>query len=140
MRMKRLRQSTCCPAHRSAILRPALQRETEPEMTPVPRPTEATAARPSSTSDEARAVPAAAAQRRLWVMDQFEPGTMTMELARAAGPYRAGAQTIALPAYRRYVEEFTALAAAIRASSPLAVSFEEELRVHEALLRACAMT
>ncbi|HEX5745893.1 MAG TPA: amino acid adenylation domain-containing protein [Archangium sp.] len=50
-------------------------------MTPVPRTTEATAARPSSTPDDVRVVPAAVAQRRLWVMDQFEPGSSFYNLS-----------------------------------------------------------
>ncbi|WP_082175630.1 amino acid adenylation domain-containing protein [Archangium gephyra] len=50
-------------------------------MTPVPRPTVATADRPSSTPDEVRVVPAAVAQRRLWVMDQFEPGSSFYNLS-----------------------------------------------------------
>jgi len=69
----------------------------------------------------------------------IEPPALQMDLARAAGPYQAGVQTIALPAYERYVGDFVELAAAIRGEKRLSVTLEEELRVHEALLRACEM-
>lgn len=69
----------------------------------------------------------------------IEPPALTVELAKAAGPYPAGAQKIELPAYRRYVGEFEELAAAIRESRPLAVTPDTELLIQETLLRACGM-
>jgi predicted dehydrogenase len=69
----------------------------------------------------------------------LEPPGLTLDLARPAGPYPAGVQEVKLPVYRRYVDEFAALAAAIRARKPLSVSSEEELTIHETLLRACEM-
>jgi predicted dehydrogenase len=69
----------------------------------------------------------------------IEPPTLTFDLAKAAGPYTAGAQQIELPAYRRYLPEFTELAASIRSGKPLSVSPDTELMVQETLLRACEM-
>lgn len=69
----------------------------------------------------------------------LEPPGLTLDLARAAGPYRAGRQEVNLPAYRRYVDEFIALAAAIRGSKSLSVPAGEEVIIQEALLRACEM-
>jgi predicted dehydrogenase len=69
----------------------------------------------------------------------IEPPALTFDLAAAMGPYTLGRQEVKLPAYRRYVDEFVALAAAIRENKPLAVTPEEELRVQEWLLRACDM-
>jgi predicted dehydrogenase len=69
----------------------------------------------------------------------LEPPALVIDLAKAAGPYTAGKQEVKLPAYRRYVDEFAALAAAIRAGQKLPFSAEEELLVQEALLRACEM-
>jgi len=70
----------------------------------------------------------------------IEPPSLTFDLAKAAGPYQAGAQKIDLPAYRRYVGDFAELASAQRGEKPLRVTLDEELRVQEALLRACEMT
>ena len=64
---------------------------------------------------------------------------LTLDLAKAAGPYQAGQQEMKLAGYRRYVDEFTALAAAIRDGQQLAVSPAEELLVEETVLRACEM-
>jgi predicted dehydrogenase len=69
----------------------------------------------------------------------IEPPTLTFDLAKAAGPYKTGAQQIELPAYRRYLPEFTELAASIRSGKPLSVSPDTELIVQETLLRACEM-
>ncbi len=64
----------------------------------------------------------------------LEPPSFTVELAKAAGPYAAGRRS-KLPAYRRYVDEFAELAAAIREGKALPVSPAEELTVHG---RSCA--
>ncbi len=66
------------------------------------------------------------------VVRPLEPPELTFHLA-------AGAEKQPLPEYRRYVDEFAALAAAIRDGKPLATSPEQELLVHETLLRACDM-
>ena len=72
-------------------------------------------------------------------MQPIEPPTLTFDLAKAAGPYKTGAQPIELPAYRRYLPELAELAASIRSGQPLSVSLETELVVQETLLRACEM-
>lgn len=69
----------------------------------------------------------------------LEQPLLTLELAKAAGPYAAGKQEVKLPPYRRYVDEFTALADALREGKPLPFTAEEELNVQEALMRACEM-
>jgi predicted dehydrogenase len=69
----------------------------------------------------------------------LEQPAFTIELARAAGSYSAGRQEVKLPPYRRYVDEFAALAAAIRGGKALPFPAEEELNVQEALMRACEM-
>jgi predicted dehydrogenase len=73
------------------------------------------------------------------VLRPIEPATMQLDLAREAGPYKAGKQTISLPVYRRYQEDFVELAAALRGEKPLSVSLQEEMVVQETLLRACEM-
>lgn len=72
-------------------------------------------------------------------LQPIEPPSLTIELAKAAGPYQAGTQKIELPPYRRYAPEFAALAAEIRGEQKPAVSAETELAVQETLLRACEM-
>lgn len=69
----------------------------------------------------------------------LEPPTLTIELAKAAGPYVAGKQEVKLPSYRRYVDEFVALADSLREGKPLPFAAEVELNVQEALMRACEM-
>ncbi|HEY3318997.1 MAG TPA: Gfo/Idh/MocA family oxidoreductase [Planctomycetota bacterium] len=69
----------------------------------------------------------------------IENPVLTVELAKAAGPYQAGAQTIKLPPYRRYTPELAELAQCIRSGKPLGVTPEEDLLVHEALIRASGM-
>ena len=74
------------------------------------------------------------------ILKPIEPPVLQIDLAKAAGPYQQGVQTVALPGYERYVGDFVELAAAIRGERPLAVTLDEELRVHDALLRACEMS
>jgi predicted dehydrogenase len=69
----------------------------------------------------------------------LEPPALTIDLGKAAGPYAAGKQDIKLSTYRRYVDEFAELAAAIREGRALPISAAIELEVQEALLRACEM-
>ncbi len=69
----------------------------------------------------------------------IEPPALTFDLAKATGAYKAGTQQVELPPYRRYLPEFTELAASIRSGRPLSVSLDTELIVHETLLRACEM-
>jgi predicted dehydrogenase len=73
------------------------------------------------------------------VVNPLEPARLTIELGKPAGPYAAGAQTIPLPAYRRYEDDFRELAAAVRGQARLRVTLEEEIQVHRALLAAGGM-
>ena len=72
-------------------------------------------------------------------LQPLEPPTLTMDLARPAGPYKQGAQQIPLPAYERYQADFAELAAAVRGDRPLSVSLDEELLVAETVLRVSGM-
>jgi len=69
----------------------------------------------------------------------IEQPTLTVDLAKPAGPYTAKSQTVKLPSYQRYVPELADFADAIRNRRPLAVTPQQDLLVHEALLRACNM-
>ena len=73
------------------------------------------------------------------VLRPIEPPTLVLDLTRAAGPYKAGSQTVQLPDYQRYVGDFVELAAAVRGEKLLSVTLDEELLVQEWLLRACEM-
>jgi predicted dehydrogenase len=72
-------------------------------------------------------------------LQPLEPGSLTIDLAEAAGPYQKGAQAVPLPSYRRYEADFTELAAAVRGETPLSVTLDEELLVAEIVLRASGM-
>lgn len=69
----------------------------------------------------------------------IEPGKLTIELTAAAGPYQKGSQSVSLPTYQRYADDFIELAAAVRGEKPLSLSLDEELLVAETLLRASGM-
>lgn len=73
------------------------------------------------------------------VVRPIEPAALEIDLAKAAGPYAAGVQTVELPPYRRYVADFIELADAIRNGRPLPVRAEDEIAVQQALLAASAM-
>jgi predicted dehydrogenase len=72
-------------------------------------------------------------------LQPIEPPGLTIELAKAAGPYQRGAQIVPLPAYRRYEADFAELAAAVRGERPLSVTLDAELLVAETVLRASDM-
>jgi predicted dehydrogenase len=69
----------------------------------------------------------------------IEPPALSLDLAKPAGPYKKGAQAVALPRYQRYVPEFADLADAVRSNRPLAVTPETDLIVQECVLKACGM-
>ncbi len=73
------------------------------------------------------------------VVRPIEAPVLQIDLAKPTGPYQSKSQQVALPAYRRYVDDFAELALAIRARKPLSVSLNEELLVQETLLRASGM-
>ncbi|MBI3682027.1 MAG: Gfo/Idh/MocA family oxidoreductase [Acidobacteria bacterium] len=72
------------------------------------------------------------------VVRPIEPPSLSIDLASAAGPYKAGPQTQSF-SYSRYVDDFVELAAAVRGERKLRVSPEEDLLVEESLLRASGM-
>jgi predicted dehydrogenase len=72
-------------------------------------------------------------------LQPIEPPTLTLDLAKAAGPYRKGVQTVALPKYERYAPELAGLADAVRSGRALAVTPETDLLVQQWLLRACGV-
>lgn len=72
------------------------------------------------------------------VVRPVEPPSLMVDLAQAAGPYKAGAQVIPY-SYTRYVDDFIELAAAVRGERQLRVTREEEYLVQETLLRVSGM-
>ena len=73
------------------------------------------------------------------VLKPIEQPVLQIDLLRAAGPYGVKNQPIHFPPYRRYVGDFAELAQAIRGQRALTASLDEELLVHETLMRACEM-
>lgn len=69
----------------------------------------------------------------------IETTMLQIHLAKAAGPYRSGMQTLNLPQYRRYADDLAEFAAAIRGLKPLSVTLEQELLVQETVLWASGM-
>ena len=72
-------------------------------------------------------------------LQPIEPPTLMLDLVKAAGPYKKGAQKLPLPAYQRYEADFAELAAAVRGERSLSVSLDEELLVAETVLRVSGM-
>ena len=73
------------------------------------------------------------------VVRPIEPPSLSIDLSKPAGPYHAGTNQVKLPEYRRYIADFAALARAVRDGQPLHVTPEEDLLVHEVLIRASGM-
>ncbi len=61
---------------------------------------------------------------------------LTVAMRKAQGPYKQGWQTIELGPQPRYIPDFVELARAIKNNTPLKLSYNHELNVHETLLRA----
>jgi predicted dehydrogenase len=72
-------------------------------------------------------------------LQPIEPPTLTLDLAKAAGPYKKGVQQVPLPAYRRYEADFAELAAAVRGEKALTATLDEELLVAETMLQVSEM-
>jgi predicted dehydrogenase len=73
------------------------------------------------------------------VVQPIEPPGLRIDLAKASGPYKATVQTVPLPPYTRYIDDFKEFASAIQAGKPLSITPQEDLLVQETLLRACDM-
>lgn len=69
----------------------------------------------------------------------IEQPVMVIDLAKTAGPYKAGSQTVPMPRYERYVPELADLAECVRTGRSLQVMPAEDLLVQETLLEACRM-
>lgn len=69
----------------------------------------------------------------------MEPGTLVIDLAKAAGPYQSGPNHQEWPNWERFVGEFVELAAAVRGERSLSVTPEQELAIQETLLAASGM-
>jgi predicted dehydrogenase len=72
------------------------------------------------------------------VVRPIEAPSLHIDLNSAAGPYKAGPQTISYT-YTRYVDDFAELAAAVRGERKMTITPEQELIVQETLLRASGM-
>lgn len=73
------------------------------------------------------------------ILNPIEPPALEIDLAKPAGPYNAGVQTIPLPKYSRYVADIDDMAACIRGARKSPITLDEELRVQKWLLKACEM-
>lgn len=73
------------------------------------------------------------------IVNPIEPPALTIDLQKAAGPYSVGIQKVEVPKYRRFVDDFAELAAAVRGESKLRTTYDEDLMVHETLLRCSGM-
>jgi predicted dehydrogenase len=73
------------------------------------------------------------------VIRPIEPPALEMDLAKEAGPYKAGMNKMDWPKWERFAGDFAELAAAVRGRGQIAVSLEEDLAVQEALLLASGM-
>jgi predicted dehydrogenase len=64
---------------------------------------------------------------------------LEIDLAKPAGPYKAGRQNVELSPYVRYRDDFMELASAIQQNRALNISLEQERDIQETLLMACEM-
>jgi len=73
------------------------------------------------------------------IVQPIDTPVLTVDLERPAGPYEKGIQKLPLPKYERYVDDMAEFAAALRGETRLRTTYDEDLMVHEALLRASGM-
>ena len=71
------------------------------------------------------------------IIEPLEPPAVQLCLSAPVAGFQKGWQRVPVENRPRYVADFAELAACIRASAPLSYSFEHDLTVQEALLRAC---
>jgi predicted dehydrogenase len=64
---------------------------------------------------------------------------LEIDLAKAAGPFKAGRQNVELAPYVRYRDDFVELANAIQQNRALNISLEQERDIQQTLLMACEM-
>jgi predicted dehydrogenase len=74
-----------------------------------------------------------------FTVNPLEPGAAIIDLEKAAGPYHAGVEKLSLPPFARYADDLRDMVAAIRGEAELPVTYDEDLMVHEALLRCSGM-
>lgn len=70
------------------------------------------------------------------VWPEANPPRMRVYLRKPQGQYKAGWQDLTLPPQPRFIGDFRELARAIKTGSPLELSYDHELLLHETLLRA----
>jgi predicted dehydrogenase len=73
------------------------------------------------------------------IVQPLEPPALSIDLAKAAGPYQKGRQQVTMPEYERFVDDFIELAACVRDKTPLSTTPEQELAIQETLMRSCGM-
>lgn len=73
------------------------------------------------------------------IVHPIEPPILTVDLDKPAGPYSKGVQKVPVAAYARYIDDMVELAAVVRGEKKLRVTYDEDLMVQEALLRASGM-
>lgn len=69
----------------------------------------------------------------------IEPPVLNIDLLKPAGPYKAGRNSVRMPACVRHAGEIAELADCIVRRKPLSVTLDEDLAVQETLLRASQM-
>ncbi len=69
----------------------------------------------------------------------IEPPALEMDLAKEAGPYKAGMNKLDWPKWERFAGDFVELAAAVRGKAQLSSTAEDDLAVQETLLLASGM-
>ncbi|NWG12036.1 MAG: Gfo/Idh/MocA family oxidoreductase [Acidobacteria bacterium] len=69
----------------------------------------------------------------------IEPPTLEMDLAKEAGPYKAGVSKLDWPKWERFSGDFAELARAVRGKGRLCATLDDELAVQETLLLASGM-
>jgi predicted dehydrogenase len=74
-----------------------------------------------------------------FIVNPLEPGGVTVDLGKAAGPYGPKPQKVDVPPFRRYEDDLRDMVAAVRGEAPLPVTYDQDLAVHEALLRCSGM-
>ena len=69
------------------------------------------------------------------VVEPLEPPSLRIDLSAAAGPYKAGPQTLSYE-YTRHVDDMIELAAVVRGERKFPITGVEDILVQETLLRA----